>query len=132
MANKILSFFILFSFLFPSLQAADKKSAMEKKAKIIVTVDKKRVAFKFVPPEGTKLNFDGPWLLELTPSTLFKQGSPLSYSLKDFNRKDQSFYIPVTGHIGSGVLGQYKATYFVCAKDNSWCKREQVQGMVRN
>jgi|GEM_PF-5569250 len=84
-------------------------------------------------PEGTKLNFDGPWQLSVNGDIPFQKGTSLSLGKGDFEESGARFVLPVSSVAGSALAGKssnYTLKYFLCSKDSSWCKRVVKSGQL--
>lgn len=89
----------------------------------------KTVVMQVNPPKGTHLNFDGPWKLEILGAVPLVNRSGV-YGLESFDRQSRTFTLELMREIKDGETGTYNLVYFICAENNSWCKRSESQGIL--
>lgn len=81
------------------------------------------------PPKGTHLNFEGPWKLEISGAVPLKNMKG-TYGLESFDQNTRSFTLELTRAMKAEEKGEFKLIYFVCAENNSWCKRTETKGTI--
>lgn len=99
--------------------------AAQNAADITVTKSAGAIVLGVKAPEGSHLNFEGPWKLELSGSLPLAQ---TTYGLAQMDQAKESFTLPLTRPASAGESADYTLTYFYCATDKSWCKRAQAKG----
>lgn len=120
--------FVVFAFVGSAFAAPP--AALTEKAKIKIDVHSKLLTVKVTPPEGTKLNYEGPWKLELKGPTWFNGANSLTAGLSAFKKETEQFEIAVSSSSPKKEELDFTLTYFYCAKDSSWCKRAVENGKV--
>lgn len=117
--------------LLPSVSLA---STTPQNLEAVVTTSWEKTAKAFrvdvAPPAGTKLNFDGPWELAVEGDIPFSQGKALKLGKNDFDKATSRFRLPVEATPPSDAQAKFKMKYFLCAEDNSWCKRIVKSGTL--
>jgi hypothetical protein len=77
--------------------------------------------FEILPPEGYKVNQEGPWKLELDGAVV--PGKP------DFTKTPPAFIVDSRCGVRDGIKHvSYKITAFVCKADGSECLRQIITG----
>lgn len=95
---------------------------------------KKTVEIVLTLPEGTKLNYDGPWKLVLNGGVVDKGGATAIRSLSEFNKNERTFNINIpnpTALSKEKSLGGFELTYFICDLKVTWCKRAILKGDIQ-
>ena len=107
-------------FLAHSAMAVDAKDAV---ASIVTQLKKDSLIVNVNPPSGTELNFEGPWNLTINDPN----GAKSSFDLANFDKSAHKFSVLVPDK----KMTNYKVTYFLCATDHTWCKRDVKEGVIR-
>jgi cell division septation protein DedD len=110
----------------------------ESNAALHAVIDPARqiLEIEVLPPEGTKLNYLGPWKLQLEPAGFVAKSGKTVFDKSDFDQTAHKFSIPanVLASHGSGAAktggGKYTLTYFLCDKDEKWCVRKVADGII--
>lgn len=104
---------------------------MRAKATIKIGKSDAALQLKVIPPKGTKLNYDGPWKLILeSPTIEFDPSVKQPTDLTAFDKTTESFQLKLKkANLGSEL--KYDLTYFLCANDNSWCRRDKISGSAK-
>ena len=83
-------------------------------------------------PDGTKLNFDGPWKLEIKGPLVDEGALQGLYNQQTFNREKLSFTLPFLKPPSDTAkkpgAQKYALTYFLCDTAVTWCKRIVAKG----
>lgn len=89
-----------------------------------------QVAFFVSAAKGLKLNFDGPWKLEVSGLATTK-GNPAMFGKADLDQADQKFVVTLKEALTpKSPKGKYTLTYFLCNDPTTWCKRGTLTGEV--
>ncbi len=111
----------------------DRQASIEAlKATITTQVTAKELKVAVKPPNGTDLNFDGPWKLTLTGELPLKDDKVRDFDVKAFNKDSRVFSVALDEKKSQKISpgASYKLTYFLCSTDHTWCKREEASGPV--
>src|SRR5262245_5401255 len=91
---------------------------------LVATVNSKisnqSVVIQIQTPEGTHLNYEGPWRLNVDGSLKFKSNS---FGIEAFSKEKQLFALDLNEKPSKLDSGHFKLAYFLCSNDNVWCKR---------
>ncbi len=85
---------------------------------------------RLTPPQGVKLNYDGPWKLEIAGPMASKGKVKSPQTKEDFNKESQQFFFTSAQKISAqeAESSQWKLVYFLCNTENTWCKRLSAVG----
>ena len=109
--------------------AIDTSVAVAAGADVKVRKLEKSVVMQINPPKGTHLNFDGPWKLEILGAVPLANRSGV-YGLESFDKSSRTFALELTREIRGNEASTYNLVYFICADNNSWCKRSETKGIL--
>ena len=107
-------------FLAHTAMALDAKEAV---AAIVTQLKKDSFTVGVNPPSGTELNYEGPWNLTINDPN----GTKSSFDLASFDKSSHKFHVSIPDK----KMTNYKVTYFLCATDHTWCKRDVKEGVIR-
>jgi hypothetical protein len=89
------------------------------------------VSWNLVVPKDTKLNFEGPWSLRAKGNFPFTPGVEFSLGKAEFDQEKSRYLVPLLKKAEKGQAAEYKLVYFLCSKDNTWCKRIVFEGKIQ-
>jgi hypothetical protein len=104
-------------------------TANQANATVTPIVTDKAIQIEVSAPEGTHLNFDGPWKLQVKGNLPLADGQR-SYDAQAFDKTQKRFTVPISKKLKSGDTGEYVLAYFICNNENTWCKRAEATGPI--
>jgi hypothetical protein len=109
--------------------AAKSPAAASPEAKVAVEKTAHEIAIHVMPPKNSHLNFEASWKLQVSAGLPLKDPGKTNFGTESLDKKLGGFRLPLAHKLSSSEKSSYTLTYFYCANDESWCKREQAKGV---
>lgn len=125
--HKLTPFLVAFV---PTYALASDQASAEAKITASFSAAKQEAKIQLALPDGIKLNYDGPWKLEISGPIVDTGKLQGLHTKENFNKNSQEFLLAVPQKTTQEqvLASKWKLTYFLCNKANTWCKRLSAQG----